>query len=169
MKIFEEIFMKKITKAIAHIFVVAAVVFAAGCAQKTATPINETITPRNGTITPVNGTLENGQVITENYSGKVITLKKGENFTLILRETEYDGGWYWDFNVSSGLSILSNYFKPDYTTDKNGQPIAGSPGNCICIIQAMSAGDQQVNGKYKRSWESNPGIDRNFTLSVKVI
>jgi inhibitor of cysteine peptidase len=161
--------MNQIFKTISLIFFIAAVIFTAGCTQKKASPVNETITPVNEIITPVNGTLENGPVITENYSGKVITLKKGENFTLILREAEYDGGWFWDFNISSGLSILSNYFKPDYTEDKNGVAITGSPGNCICIIQAVSAGDQEVNGIYKRSWENNSGIDGNFTLSVKVV
>ena len=154
--------MNKILKAMVLVFLVAAFVFAAGCSQKATTPGNETVAPENETVTQINGTLENGQVITENYSGKVITLKKGENFTLILREEEYDGGWHWDFNVSSGLSILSNYFKSDTN-------VPGSPGNCICVIEAISVGDQQVNGKYKRSWESNPGIDRNFTLSVKVV
>ena len=41
--------MKKILKAIALILVVAAVVFAAGCNNKTVTPKNKTVTPRNGT------------------------------------------------------------------------------------------------------------------------
>jgi hypothetical protein len=50
----EGLFMKKILKAMALIFVVAAVIFAAGCAQKKATPII--------------GTTEDGQVVTGNDS-----------------------------------------------------------------------------------------------------
>ena len=76
--------MKKTLKAIALIFVVAAVVFEAGCAQKATTD----------------------QVVTGNDNGKTISLKNGENFTLILRENP-STGYFWELNQSKGLTFLA--------------------------------------------------------------
>ena len=70
-------FMKKISKAIALLLVAAAVVFAAGCAEKTATPLNVTN--------------EKGKVVTGIESGRTISLNNGESFTLNLVENPSTG------------------------------------------------------------------------------
>jgi inhibitor of cysteine peptidase len=171
---FEGMFMKRILKAISLILFVAAVVFAAGCAQKPATPGNETITPGNGTLSPANetvtqgnGTTENGQVVTENDSGKTINLKNKENFTLNLKENPTTG-YSWQLNLSKGLSILSDEYTQDKFPDEKGAP-EGRGGIHSWVIQATTPGTQQVNGIYKRSWENTTGTEQNFTLTVEVI
>jgi inhibitor of cysteine peptidase len=171
---FEGMFMKRILKAISLILFVAAVVFAAGCAQKPATPGNETITPGNGTLSPANetvtqgnGTTENGQVVTENDSGKTINLKNKENFTLNLKENPTTG-YSWQLNLSKGLSILSDEYTQDKFPDEKGAP-EGRGGIHSWVIQGTAPGSQQVNGIYKRSWENTTGTEQNFTLNVEVI
>ena len=136
--------MKKTLKAIALIFVVAAVVFEAGCAQKAAT----------------------GQVVTGNDSGKTINLKNGENFTLILRENP-STGYLWELNLSKGLSILSNNYTQDPTPP--GVVMVGVPGNHIWLIQAIAPGSQQINGICEGRRGDNPDTEEHFTLSVEVI
>jgi len=134
--------MKKTLKAIALIFVVAAVVLEAGCAQKATT----------------------GQVVTGNDSGKTISLKNGENFTLILRENP-STGYFWELNQSKGLNILSNY----YTQDPAPQDKTGVPGNHIWVIQATALGNQQINGICEGHRGDNPDIEKHYTLSVEVV
>lgn len=184
---FEGMFMKRILKAITLVLIIAAVVLAAGCSQKTATPgnenvtpestnvtsVNQTTTPGNGTVTPGNetlthgiGTMGNGQVVTENDSGKIISLKNGENFTLNLKENPTTG-YSWQLNLSKGLSILSD----EYTEDKfpgEKEITPGRGGTHSWLIQATVPGNQQVNGIYKRSWENTTGTEENFTLTVEV-
>lgn len=182
-RVFEGIVMKKILKVIAMILVIAAVVFAAGCAEKpetagnetqegpeqvpTATPETSNVTGENVTeanITEVNETAETGQVITEADNGTSISLKNGENFTLQLRENP-STGYAWELNVTEGLSILSD----EYIQDEAPEGEVGVPGNHTWIIEAVSPGSQQVNGIYKRSWENTTGTEEKFTLNVEVV
>jgi inhibitor of cysteine peptidase len=180
--------MKRILKAIALVLIVAAFVLAAGCSQKaatpgnenvtpgntnvtlgnqTTTPGNETVTPGNGTLTPGIGTTENGQVVTENDSGKTISLKNGENFTLNLKENPTTG-YSWQLNLSKGLNILSDEYTQDkFPGEKEVPP--GRGGTHSWQIQATAPGSQQVNGIYKRSWENTTGTEENFTLNVEVV
>jgi inhibitor of cysteine peptidase len=171
-------FMKGILKAITLILFVAAVAFAAGCAQKATTPGNENISPANGTMTPsnqivtssngtvppANVTTESGQVVTGNDSGKTISLQNGENFTLILRENP-STGFHWDLNVSKGLSILSS----NYTQDPAPSGMAGVPGNRTWVIQGTAPGIQLVKGMYIPPGGNITGTENNFTLAVEVI
>jgi inhibitor of cysteine peptidase len=166
-------FMKRILKAITMVLFVAAVVLAAGCAQKPATPGNETITPGNGTLSPGNetvipgnGTTENGQVVTENDSGKTISLKNEENFTLNLKENPTTG-YSWQLNLSKGLSILSDEYTQDKFLGEKEAP-EGKGGIHSWVIQATAPGSQQVNGIYKQPWMNTTGKEQNFTLIVEV-
>jgi inhibitor of cysteine peptidase len=152
-------FMKRILKAVALVLFIAAVVFAAGCAQKSATPGNETITPGNGTK-------ENGQVVTENDSGKTISLKNGENFTLKLKENPTTG-YSWQLNLSKSLSILSDEYTQDKFPGEKEAP-EGRGGIHSWVIQATAPGSQQVNGVYRRAWENTTGTEENFALNVEV-
>lgn len=162
--------MKKMLKIIAMIFVITAIVFAAGCAQKPETAGNESQvneTQANETQvneTQVNETMKTGLVVTEADNGTSISLKNGENFTLQLRENP-STGYAWEVNVTKGLSILSD----EYTQDKAPGDQVGVSGNHTWIIEAVEQGSQQVNGTYKRSWENTTGTEENFTLAVEVI
>ena len=176
--------MKKFLKAIALILLITAAVFAAGCAEKPASPGNETVTPGNETVTPGSETVtagnetvtpgsesvtpgsettEKGQIVNENDSGKTISLKNGESFTLNLRENP-SMGYAWELNMSKDLKILSN----KYTEDPAPSGQAGVPGTRSWIIQSKALGIQQVNGIYKRPWENTTGKEKNFTLTVEV-
>ena len=180
--------MKKILKIIAMLLVIAAVVFAAGCAEKTETAGNETqedseqvppATPETSNMTgenvtenntaennttEVNETVETGQIVTEADSGKTISLKNGDYFTLQLRENP-STGYSWQLNVSEGLTILSD----GYTQDPAPEDKVGVPGNHRWEIKAVTPGSQQVNGIYKQPWENTTGTEENFTLTVEVV
>jgi inhibitor of cysteine peptidase len=172
-----EIIMKKMLKIIVMLLVTAAVVFAAGCAQKPETAGNETpkmsnVTGENVTgnytaesnMTEVNKTAATGQIVTEADNGTSISLKNGENFTLQLRENP-SKGYSWQLNLTEGLSIL----RDKYTQDSVSENATGVPGTHSWVIEAVAPGSQQVNGIYKRSWENTTGTEQNFTLNVEVV
>jgi inhibitor of cysteine peptidase len=142
--------MKRNLKFIAMVLFISAVVFDIGSAEKIATPGNET--------------MGNDQIVTGNDSGKIISLKNGENFTLILREKP-STGYVWEINLSKGLSILSDKF----TQDTAPPGTVGVSGNHSWIIQPLAPGIQQVNGIHKRLWENTTGTEESFTFTVEVI
>ena len=171
--------MKKILKATVMLLVVAAVVFAAGCSGKTGNTGNENMgntdqlepinpeTPENMTennTTQANETIETGQVVTEADSGKTISLKNGENFTLNLTE-DPTAGYTWELNLSEGLTILDE----EYVEHPNPQHLEGVPGTHSWLIEAVSPGSQKVTGMYKRYWENTTVMEENFTLNVDVV
>ncbi|HII02003.1 TPA: protease inhibitor I42 family protein [Methanosarcinaceae archaeon] len=147
--------MKKILKATTVLLIAAAVLFTAGCTEETETPLNET---------PLNETTETGLVVTEADSGKTISLKNGENFTLKLRENPSTGS-SWQLNLSEGLSILDDY----YTQDPAPEGMTGVPGNHTWIIEAEAPGSQQIDGIYKQSWMDTTGEEETFNLTVEVV
>jgi inhibitor of cysteine peptidase len=179
--------MKKILKITAMLLAIAALVFAAGCSEKTEIAENETqedseqmapaateasnMTGENVTeanTTQANETSETGQTVTEADNGTSISLKNGETFTLQLRENP-STGYSWEINVSEGLSILSDgYIQDEAPESDNGEVAVGVPGTHSWIIEAVTPGSQQVNGIYKRSWENTTGTEENFTLAVEV-
>ncbi|WP_410509240.1 protease inhibitor I42 family protein [Methanosarcina hadiensis] len=174
--------MKKRLKLIVVLSVIAAFVFAAGCAEEPETTENETqagseqvtpVTPETPSITGEtvteanatqgNQTIETGQIITEAENGRSISIKNGEIFILQLRENP-STGYSWELNVSEGLNILSD----GYTEDEAPENQVGVPGTHSWTIEAASQGSQQVNGIYKRPWENMTGTEENFTLNVEV-
>lgn len=173
--------MKIMLKLIVILSVIAAVVFAAGCAEEPENAENETpagseqvssVTPETSgideTVTEANATqgdqtIETGQIITEAENGKSIRIKNGENFILQLRENP-STGYSWELNVSEGLDILSD----GYTQDQAPEGQVGVPGTHSWTIEAVSLGSQQVNGIYKRPWENMTGTEENFTLALEV-
>lgn len=175
--------MKNMLKLIAMLSVIAAVFFAAGCAEEQDTTENETqadseqvssVTPEKANITDEtvtednasqgNETIEPGQIITEAENGKSMSIKKGELFILQLRENP-STGYSWELNVSEGLNILSD----GYSQDKAPEGQVGVPGIHSWTIEAVSEGSRQVNGVYKRPWENMTGTEENFTLNVEVV
>lgn len=161
------------------LLLIATVVFAAGCAGKTENERNETrgntdqLEPINSELpenvtenntTQTNKTMEIGQVVTEDDSGKTISLKKGENFTLNLTEDPTEG-YAWELNLSDGLSILDE----EYVEHPNPYHLEGVPGTHSWLIEAMAPGSQEVTGIYKRFLKNTTGIEENFTLNVDVV
>lgn len=175
--------MKKMIKLIAILSVIAAVVFAAGCAEEPESTENETqadsgqvstVTPETPSVTGEtvteanttqgNETMETGQIITEAENGKSISIKNGDIFILQLRENS-STGYSWELNVSEGLDILSD----GYMQDEAPGDRVGVPGTHSWMIEAVNQGSQQVNGIYKRPWENMTGTEENFTLNVEVV
>ena len=174
--------MKIMLKLIVMLSVIAAVVFAAGCAEEPENAGNETptgseqvssVTPEtpgitDETVNEANATqgdqtIETGQIVTEAENGKSIRIKNGEIFILQLRENP-STGYSWELNVSEGLNILSD----GYTQDQAPEGQVGVPGTHSWTIEAVSLGSQQVNGIYKRPWENMTGTEENFTLALEV-
>ena len=157
--------MKKILKIISMLFVIAAVVFAAGCTEEAepAEDVTENNTAENNT-TEVNETAETGLLVTEADNGTSISLKNGENFTLQLWENP-STGYSWQLNLSEGLSILDDY----HTPDPHPEGSVGFGGTHTWIIEAVNEGSQQINGIYKQSWMNTTGTEDNFTLTVEVV
>ena len=174
--------MKIMLKLIVILSVIAAVVFAAGCAEEPENAGNETptgseqvssVTPEtpgitDETVNEANATqgdqtIETGQIVTEAENGKSIRIKNGEIFILQLRENP-STGYSWELNVSEGLNILSD----GYTQDQAPEGQVGVPGTHSWTIEAVSLGSQQVNGIYKRPWENMTGTEENFTLALEV-
>ncbi len=104
------------------------------------------------------------QVITEADNGTSISLKKGENFTLKLKENPGFTGYSWELDMSPGLVILSEEYENQNPPDMYDGPLTHS-----WIIEAVGQGNQQVNGIYKRPWESTTGMEKTFILNVSSI
>lgn len=154
--------MKKMLKILTMLLVIAAVILAAGCADKSEN-VTENNTTENNT-TQANETVVTGQVVTEADNGTSISIKNGENFTLQLWENP-STGYSWQLNLSEGLSILDDYHIPD----PHPEGSTGFGGNHSWIIKATAPGSQQINGIYKQSWMNTTGTEDNFTLTVEVV
>ena len=163
--------MKIILKSLALLLVISAVLFAAGCAGEEPAENEEDseVAPEDLETADMEGENETENnttalLITEAENGTNITLKTGENFTLNLTENP-STGYAWELNVTDGLNITSG----NYTQNPAPEGMTGVSGVHSWIIEAIAAGDQQVNGIYKRAWENKTGTEQNFTLGVEVI
>ena len=108
------------------------------------------------------------KVITENDNGKTIYLKKGDTFSLKLKEnpsTDYS----WQLSLSKGLSLLEIVYSPPESSKKGPRLVVGAGGFHSWMIKAVADGRQQVRGIYKRSWEKNTGKEQTFRLNVIVV
>jgi predicted secreted protein len=109
------LFMKEITKFVAVLLVVFAVLVVAEHASKTTTANNITLTEKGGSI----------------------TLKNEETFNIKLHETMPS---YWQFNLSKGLIIVSE----KYTPYPQRPGALGGGGAKLWVIKAVDKGSQQV-------------------------
>jgi inhibitor of cysteine peptidase len=103
------------------------------------------------------------QVLTETDNGTTISLENGATFYLRLRENP-STGYSWQLNLSHGLHILSD----EYTQDQAPEGYTGVPGTHQWEIKAVTSGNQQVTGIYKRPWENVTGKEDTFKLKVEV-
>jgi inhibitor of cysteine peptidase len=106
------------------------------------------------------------QVAGEADNGKTINLKVGDTFYLMLPENP-STGFGWVLNASQGLALIDKNYHQQPSGGK-GQPLVGAGGVHLWEIKANSAGSQQVNGIYKRSFENETGKENKFTLNVEV-
>jgi inhibitor of cysteine peptidase len=107
-------------------------------------------------------------VITENDNGGTIILKKGDVFSLKLKENP-STGYSWQLSLSKGLSLLETLnYSPESSQNTEGL-VVGAGGYNLWRIKATDYGLQQVKGIYKRSWETRTGHEQTFKLNVIVV
>ena len=94
-------------------------------------------------------------------SNKTVTIKPGETFKVVLDENPTTG-YNWTINVTPGLSIVSDTYIPP----QGG--LMGAGGQHEWQVKATGAGDQQLTGVYKRSWEPTFGNETTYSLSIKI-
>jgi len=119
----------------------------------------------NHSLNPIPPT---NQVITEVDNGKTINLKDGDIFYLKLQENP-STGYSWELNLSQGLSLLTDKYYSPGSSEEIERPIIGTEGIHLWEIKALTEGNQQLKGIYKRSWENVTGEELNFTLNVEVV
>jgi inhibitor of cysteine peptidase len=112
--------------------------------------------------------MDNHKTITEADNGNTIYVKEGQTFILKLNENP-STGYSWELSLSKGLGLLSDkYYSPE-SSKNSGKLVIGASGYHSWEIKAVDKGSQQVNGIYKRSWESETGEEQTFKLNVVVV
>jgi inhibitor of cysteine peptidase len=101
------------------------------------------------------------KVITDANNGKLITLQKGQTFSLKLAENP-STGYAWQLHLSKGLKLVSNEYVP------GSSGALGASGTHVWTIKAVKNGYQQVNAVYKRPLEKTTPQDKRFKLRVIV-
>jgi predicted secreted protein len=102
----------------------------------------------------VNSTIENKK------QNENITVKKGQEFTIILESNPTTGyQWIPTFNTSM-INLVSHNFQP--STIK----LMGSPGTDIFKFKATNQGTESLKMIYKRSWEKDFVKEKVFVIKV---
>ena len=102
----------------------------------------------------VNSTIENKK------QNENITVKKDQEFTIILESNPTTGyQWIPTFNTSM-INLVSHNFQPSTTK------LMGSPGTDIFKFKATSQGTESLKMIYKRSWEKEFVKEKVFVINV---
>ena len=102
----------------------------------------------------VNSTIENKK------QNENITVKKGQEFTIILESNPTTGyQWIPTFNTSI-IKLVSHNFQPSTTK------LMGSPGTDIFKFKATNQGTESLKMIYKRSWEKEFVKEKVFVIKV---
>ncbi|HET7390988.1 MAG TPA: protease inhibitor I42 family protein [Nitrososphaeraceae archaeon] len=101
----------------------------------------------------VNSTMENKK------QDENITVKKGQEFTIIL-ESNPSTGYQWipTFNTSI-INLVSHNFQPS-------TKLMGSPGTDTFKFKATNQGTEPLKMIYKRSWEKEFVKEKVFKINV---
>jgi predicted secreted protein len=101
----------------------------------------------------VNSTMENKK------QNENITVKKGQEFTIIL-ESNPSTGYQWipTFNTSI-INLVSHNFEPS-------TKLMGSPGTDTFKFKATNQGTEPLKMIYKRSWEKEFVKEKVFKINV---
>ncbi|AKB53077.1 MULTISPECIES: protease inhibitor I42 family protein [Methanosarcina] len=108
------------------------------------------------------------QIITEADNGTSISIENESTFYLKLKENPTTG-YSWELNLSQGLNNISGEYCPPEQPEGIKQPLVGAEGVHLWEIKAVSKGNQQVMGIYKRPWEKVTGKEENFILNVEIV
>lgn len=105
---------------------------------------------------------------TEADNGTTAVFENGTVFYLKLSENPTTG-YSWELELSEGLSLLGDEYIQDEPPAEMEQPIVGAGGAHIWEIEAVSEGNQQLKGIYKRPWERETGEEDIFVLDIEVV
>ena len=105
---------------------------------------------------------------TEADNGTTAVFEKGTVFYLKLSENPTTG-YSWELELSEGLSLLNDEFISPEAPEGAEEPLVGAGGAHLWEIEAVSEGNQQLKGIYKRPWESETGEEDTFVLYIEVV
>lgn len=108
------------------------------------------------------------KVINENYNGKTIQVKQGENLYLKLKENP-STGYSWILSQSNGLNLLSTEYHPPAASKLSQRVIVGAAGFHSWKIKAIAKGSLKLKAIYRRPWEKETGREQTFILNIKVV
>lgn len=101
----------------------------------------------------VNSTMENKK------QDENITVKKGQEFTIIL-ESNPSTGYQWIPTVNTSIiNLVSHNFQPS-------TKLMGSPGTDTFKFKATNQGTEPLKMVYKRSWEKKFVKEKVFVINV---
>ena len=102
------------------------------------------------------------KVFTEEQNGTSSDLKIGELAAIRLEENPTTG-YSWNMSFTDGLKVV----KDEYISSAQAG-VVGAGGVHEWTIQASNAGQYNVSGIYKRSWENITGDEDTFNLTLNV-
>ncbi|MBP2030860.1 inhibitor of cysteine peptidase [Methanohalophilus levihalophilus] len=144
---------------IVMVFIVAlAAVVLPGCTEPVS-PIDDV--DDNGT----NGDEFDDSLLSSFYNetddSSTITIEVGDSFEVWLEENPTTG-YQWELTVSDGLEII----KDEFIQTPEEEELVGSGGVHVWTIGINEAGDQSIDGIYKRPWEDTTGDEDTFSMAV---
>ncbi len=105
-------------------------------------------------------------VLTEMDSASIVTLKKGESFTVSLRANA-STGYTWEFLRAPDQKVCK-VTASRYLPDSTDPYFVGAGGQQQWIFQAVGAGKTMIRLCYRRNWEKNVRPAKIFDLKVEV-
>ena len=101
--------------------------------------------------------------LNESDSGRTLTLKVGERFTISLPSNPTTGyAWSFDAPYDEKVLILSS----DTFANPEAEGVTGAPGRRILTFSVVGPGRSGIRLGYKRPWERNTRPSRVFQLLV---
>lgn len=85
----------------------------------------------------------------------------GETFVITLQEPYSDGGWRWEYKISStsGIEFVSEEFISDHPDDPDW---CGSGGESVFTFKAIKLGQYKIKFIYQRPWAAEKPIETNI-------
>ncbi|TGC09214.1 protease inhibitor I42 family protein [Methanolobus halotolerans] len=120
-----------------------------------------------GEKVPVN--TENGiepitVMFTENDSGEIVNVIRGDTIIVMLKENPTTG-YTWNLTASPGLSMVDEFYEEEI----EGNQLVGAGGTHKWVFEIIENEEQNISATYKRSWEVTTGNETQFELTVNVI
>ena len=94
---------------------------------------------------------------------KTIEAGNGQQFTIVL-DGNYTTGYQWNAGFDQAyLKMVSQ----EYKQNESKAGMVGVPGKQYYVFQALKQGSTKVTCTYKRSFETAPGEQKVFNVTIK--